>query len=75
MFELHVAAGSLVSWVSDGRPFMTSLLTIFALGITVLVPAAVWTLLAVGLFELIRDWVHKREPRVAHGHVARLTRS
>jgi hypothetical protein len=52
---------------------MASVLSILALGITIVVPAVVWTLLAVGLFQLVRDSLHK--PDVAHRHVARSTRS
>jgi hypothetical protein len=52
---------------------MVSLLTILNLGITILVPAVVWTLLAVGLFQLIRESV--REPRMIHRQVAQRTRS
>jgi hypothetical protein len=54
---------------------MSSLLTILAVGITVVVPAAVWAFLVFGLFELVRDWVHKRQLELHHRQVARTTRS
>jgi hypothetical protein len=65
-----------VSWAFDkeGESVdMASLLSILALGITILVPAVVWTLLAVGLFQLVRDSLHK--PGASHQQVARRTRS
>ncbi|MGD2104127.1 MAG: hypothetical protein PVJ55_03295 [Anaerolineae bacterium] len=37
---------------------MTNLLYISDLGITILVPAVVWTFLGVGMFELIRESIH-----------------
>jgi hypothetical protein len=52
---------------------MANLLTILDMGITILVPATVWGLLAVGLFQLIRESIH--QPGVAHRQVARGTRS
>jgi len=52
---------------------MTSLLSILDTGITTVVPAAVWTLLAFGVVQLIRESVHA--PRITHPQVARKTRS
>lgn len=52
---------------------MTDLLNILDLGITVLVTAVVWTLLAAGLVQLIRESIH--QPRVIPRQVARSTRS
>jgi hypothetical protein len=52
---------------------MISLLSILDAGITIVVPAVVWTLLAVGLYQLIRESVHK--PKVLHRQTARETRS
>jgi|GEM_PF-3929818 len=52
---------------------MASLLSILDAGITIVVPATVWTLLAFGLIQLIRESVHlpMEQPR----QVARETRS
>jgi len=52
---------------------MVSLLAILDTGITIVVPAVVWTLLAVGLFQLIRESMHG--PGMPHRQVARETRS
>jgi len=52
---------------------MTSLLSILDAGITIVVPAAVWTLLAFGVYQLIRESVH--QPEVLHRRTARETRS
>lgn len=51
---------------------MINLLDILALGITILVSAVVWTLLAVGLFQLIRDSIQEAG---VHRQMARSTRS
>jgi len=47
---------------------MTYLLTIFDLGIRFLVPAIVWTMLVIGLFQLVRESIPK--PRVTSRQVA-----
>jgi len=52
---------------------MINLLNILDAGITIVVPATVWTLLAFGLVQLIRESVHV--PRITHPQVARKTRS
>ena len=52
---------------------MGSLLGMLDAGITIIVPAVVWTLLAVGLYQLIRESVHK--PRALHQRTARQTHS
>lgn len=52
---------------------MVSLLNILDAGITIVVPASVWTLLAFGLVQLIRESVSL--PRIAPRQVARKTRS
>jgi hypothetical protein len=52
---------------------MTSLLSILDAGITIVVPAAVWSLLTFGLIQLIRESVHV--PRMTHRQVAGETRS
>jgi len=48
---------------------MAYLLNIFDLGITFLVPATVWTLLVIGVFQLVRESIPR--PRVASRQVAR----
>jgi len=52
---------------------MVDLLRILDLGITIFVPAVVWTLLGVGVIQLVRESLH--EPRVVHRQMARSTRS
>lgn len=52
---------------------MVTLLRILDLGITILVPAVVWTLLAFGLAQFIRESIHM--PRVKQQQVARQTHS
>lgn len=52
---------------------MASLLSILEAGITIAVPAVVWTLLTFGLVQLIRESIHV--PRMPHRQVARKTRS
>jgi len=51
---------------------MTSLLNILDAGISILVPALVWTLLAVGVYQLARESIQEAG---AHRRVARGTRS
>jgi len=51
---------------------MVHIINILDVGITILVPAVVWSLLAVGLFELIRESIHGFE---GHRRVIRTTRS
>lgn len=51
---------------------MTSLLSILDLGIMFLVPAVVWTLLGVGLFQWVRDAIQESG---AHRQVAQRTHS
>lgn len=51
---------------------MASLLSILDIAITVLVPAGVWTLLGVGLFQLFHESI--RGPKVHH-RVAQSTQS
>ncbi|MGD2178764.1 MAG: hypothetical protein PVG71_13190 [Anaerolineae bacterium] len=48
---------------------MAYLLHIFDLGIKFLVPAMVWTLLVIGLFQLVRESIPR--PRIASRRVAR----
>lgn len=52
---------------------MTNLLSVLDAGITIVVPAIVWTLLATGLYQLIRESVHR--PEVLHRRPAREARS
>ncbi|MBS3784562.1 MAG: hypothetical protein KGY78_08960 [Anaerolineae bacterium] len=42
---------------------MSSLLSILDLGITILVPAVVWTLLAIGLYQLFRESIQESGAR------------
>lgn len=52
---------------------MVTLLRILDMGITILVPAVVWALLAFGMAQFIRESIHM--PRVKHQQVARQTHS
>lgn len=56
----------------EGFSSMVHIINILDVGITILVPAVVWSLLAVGLFELIRESIHGFE---GHRRVIRTTRS
>ncbi len=52
---------------------MLSLLSILDIGITVVVPAVVWAMIAVGLVQLIRESMHGDD--ISHRQVARQARS